>query len=67
MQLERVRIEGLFGRFTHDIAFLRPENITIIHAPNGFGKTVVLTLINAFFSRQFYVFFKYQFTSLAFR
>ena len=64
MQLERIRIEGLFGRFTYDIAFRRPEKITIIHAPNGFGKTAVLTLINAFFTRQFHVFFKYYFKSL---
>jgi predicted ATP-dependent endonuclease of OLD family len=64
MQLERIRIEGLFGRFTHDIRLRRPEKITILHAPNGFGKTAVLTLIDAFFSRQFYAFFKYQFRSL---
>jgi len=64
MQLERIRVEGLFGRFDHDIALRRPEKITIIHAPNGFGKTVVLTLVNAFFSRHFYLFFKYQFRAL---
>src|SRR5262249_34614148 len=64
MQLERIRVEGLFGRFDHDIAFRRPEKITIIHAPNGFGKTVVLTLVNAFFSRQFWSFYKYRFQRL---
>jgi hypothetical protein len=64
MQLERIRIEGLFGRFTYDIGLHRPEKITIIHAPNGFGKTVVLTLIHAFFSRHFYIFFKYQFKTM---
>jgi len=47
-----------------DIPLAHPENITIIHAPNGFGKTVVLTLVNAFFSRQFITFFKYQFENL---
>src|SRR5580704_5478404 len=64
MQLDRVRVEGLFGRFTYDIAFRRPERITIIHAPNGFGKTAILTLIDAFFSGEFFTFFKYNFKSL---
>jgi hypothetical protein len=64
MQLERIRIEKLFGRFDYDIPLRRPEKITIIHAPNGFGKTVVLTLVNAFFAARFGLFFKYQFRSV---
>lgn len=64
MQLESIYIEGLFGRFDYNIPLIRPEKITIIHAPNGFGKTVVLTLVNAFFSGQYSAFFKYQFKSL---
>ena len=65
MQIEQIKVEGLFGRFNYDIALRRPEGITIIHAPNGFGKTVLLTMVNAFFSRQFEVFFKYQFTTFS--
>jgi predicted ATP-binding protein involved in virulence len=65
MQLERIRIERLFGRFNHDIIFQKPDNITIIHAPNGFGKTAVLTLLHAFFSRQFDRLSKYNFLSLS--
>jgi predicted ATP-binding protein involved in virulence len=65
MQLERIRIQNLFGRFIYDISLRRPEKITIIHAPNGFGKTVLLTLVHAFFSRQFSTFSKYQFDLLS--
>lgn len=64
MQLERIRINGLFGRFNYDIALRRPEKITIIHAPNGFGKTALITLVHAFFSRQLWLLFKYKFKSL---
>jgi predicted ATP-binding protein involved in virulence len=64
MQLERIRIANLFGRFNYDITLRRAEKITIIHAPNGFGKTVILTLVNSFFSESYTAFFKYQFTKL---
>jgi predicted ATP-binding protein involved in virulence len=62
MQLEKIGVEGLFGRFSYSVALKRPEKITIIHAPNGFGKTVILTLINAFFSLKFEVFQKYNYS-----
>jgi predicted ATPase len=64
MQLSRIRIEKLFGRFDYEITLHRPENITIIHAPNGYGKTALLTLVNAFFSSRFTLFFKYQFHAM---
>ena len=64
MQLDRLSIVGLFGRFKHQIALRKSEKITIIHAPNGFGKTVILTLLNAFFSKQFSPFFKYQYKNI---
>lgn len=64
MQLSNIRIEKLFGRFDYSIALNRQEKITIIHAPNGYGKTALLTLANAFFSSQFSLFFKYQFHSM---
>jgi predicted ATP-binding protein involved in virulence len=67
MQLENVKISSLFGRFRYEINLHRPEKITIIHAPNGFGKTVLLNLINAFFGGQFSLFFKYHFSSISFR
>src|SRR5260370_708182 len=64
MQLDRLSITGLFGRFDHQIDLRKSEKITIIHAPNGFGKTVILTLLNAFFSKQFGPFFKYQYKNI---
>lgn len=61
MELIRVEIKKLFGRFDYEISLKRPEKITIIHAPNGFGKTAILTLVNAFFSKNMLAFFKVNF------
>lgn len=67
MELESVEVEKLFGRFSYTITLHRPEKITIIHAPNGFGKTVVLNMINSFFSGQFAIFFKQTFARVSLR
>ena len=66
MQLERIEIKKLFGRFDHTISLKRPEKITIILAPNGFGKTAILTMVNAFFAKNIQAFFKFQFEFVLF-
>ncbi len=35
--------------FDHEIPMNLDENITILHAPNGYGKTVILNMIAGFF------------------
>ena len=52
MRIERISIKNLFGIFNHTIDMNRRDRITIIHGPNGFGKTVLLTLIYELFSSQ---------------
>jgi len=51
MNIDRVRISGLFDTFDHDLAFQPGERIMIIVGPNGFGKTTTLRLINALFNQ----------------
>lgn len=41
---------GLFGMFNHHIKLDQENRITIIHGPNGYGKTTILRLIDAVFS-----------------
>jgi hypothetical protein len=53
MRVSRVRVEDLFGIFTHDVHLNRNAGITIIHAPNGFGKTVLLRLVSGVLSGKF--------------
>lgn len=44
--LTRIKIEKLFDIFDYDIA-LKPEGITILTGPNGYGKTTVLRIVDA--------------------
>ncbi len=53
MRIRNIYVSGLFGIFDHRIP-LDPDNrITLIHSPNGYGKTTILRLVNAvFFQRR---------------
>ena len=50
VKISKIGVYGLFDRFDHDIAFNPDERITIIHSPNGFGKTMILRILNALFN-----------------
>lgn len=51
MNIDRVRVKGLFDHFDHDLAFGTDERIMIVTGPNGFGKTTTLKLIDALFNQ----------------
>ena len=51
MNIDRVRVKGLFERFDHDLAFQVGEPVMIVIGPNGFGKTTTLRLIDLLFSQ----------------
>lgn len=52
MRISQIGVFGLFGMFDHKIP-LDPENrITIIHGPNGYGKTTILRLVDALFNNK---------------
>lgn len=46
LRIEKVSVTGLFGIFNHEIPMKVKERITIIHGPNGFGKTVLLRMVD---------------------
>jgi predicted ATP-binding protein involved in virulence len=56
MQIQQISIIGLFGIFDHVIPLNMDERITIIHGPNGFGKTAMLRMLNGFFNAKYSVF-----------
>jgi hypothetical protein len=47
MRVKSINVTGLFGVFNHEIPINSAERLTIIHGPNGFGKTVMLRMIAA--------------------
>lgn len=53
MRIVEISVEGLFGTFDHTIPFKIEERITIIHGPNGFGKTAILRLVDGFFNSNY--------------
>lgn len=53
MKIKEIEIRSLFGYFDHKIPLKTDDRITIIHGPNGVGKTTVLRLISDLFKRQF--------------
>ena len=54
MKIKSIDIRSLFGYFDHKIPMNTNDRITIIHGPNGVGKTTVLRLIHDLFNSQFY-------------
>lgn len=53
MRIKQISVYGLFGIFNHVIPLKTNERITIIHGPNGFGKTAVLRILNGFFNSRY--------------
>jgi len=49
MRLRKIAVTGLYGIFDHEISLDKPEGVTIVHGPNGYGKTVMLKMISAAF------------------
>ncbi len=45
-KIEKVVFTGLFGKYDYVFDFINEENISIIIAPNGSGKTTILNFIN---------------------
>jgi len=53
MKITDITVNGLFGIFDHHIPLNTVERITILFGPNGFGKTFVLRLVNAFLTADY--------------
>lgn len=56
MRITSITVKQLFGVFDHFIPLSATERITLIHGPNGFGKTVILRMVAAFLQGKFQIF-----------
>ena len=62
MNVDRVRVRGLFDHFDHDLEFRTDERVMIVIGPNGFGKTTTLRLIDTLFNQSLH-----RLTEMSFR
>ena len=53
MAITRLKITKLFGQFDYDIPLDNPSGLTILTGPNGYGKTMILQLIDNLFNQKF--------------
>ena len=56
MRIKKITVKKLFGIFDYTIPLNIDDRITIIHAPNGFGKTIILKMIYGLFNGYYRVF-----------
>ena len=52
LRLQRIVVVGLFHIYNHDINLNLGSRVTLLHGPNGVGKTVVLGMVNALLKRR---------------
>jgi len=53
MRIVEISVAKLFGIFNHTIPLRLDDRITIIHGPNGFGKTILLKMLDGLFNAQY--------------
>ncbi|HCQ9872031.1 TPA: hypothetical protein OMQ57_002794, partial [Acinetobacter baumannii] len=54
MKIKKLFISGMFGDFTYELNFEKVlNNVIILTAPNGYGKSTILKIIDQFFNIKF--------------
>ena len=56
MRIREFSVAELFGIFHHHVPLNLEDRITIVHGPNGFGKTVLLGMLDGLFNGEYAVF-----------
>jgi predicted ATP-binding protein involved in virulence len=54
LRIRQIRVDGLFGLYNHCINLNLDERVTILHGPNGVGKTVILKMLDTLLEGRFY-------------
>ena len=52
-RLRRIEVDGLFGIYNHRIDLNLRDRVTLLHGPNGVGKTSVLRMVDALLRNDF--------------
>ncbi|HSW53685.1 MAG TPA: AAA family ATPase [Ignavibacteriaceae bacterium] len=65
MRIKKIEVKKLFGIFNHAIQLKMDDRITIMHGPNGIGKTVLLTMLSSIFRSEYGVFSRIPFVEFS--
>ena len=63
-RLERIEVDGLFGIYKYCISLNLNDRVTILHGPNGVGKTTVLRMVDALLRQNFGYFARFPIRKL---
>lgn len=66
-RLERVEVDRLFGIYDYCIDLKLDDHLTLLHGPNGVGKTVLLRMIDALLNSRLSYFRRIRFSRFALR
>ena len=64
-RLERIEVDRLFNVYDHRIDLKLDDRVTLLHGPNGSGKTVILRMIDALLNARLSYFERIPFSRLA--
>ncbi len=67
LRLQRIEVDGLFGIYDHGIDLNLDDRVTLLHGPNGVGKTTVLRMVDALLRNDFACFKRIPFTRFLLR
>lgn len=68
--LEYIKVDSLFGLYSYSLQLVSDDEeykVKFITGPNGYGKTTLLSFVDALYSGNFDVFFKVPFSSVEFK
>jgi len=67
-KIYKFEIDGLYNRFNYTINLSSDDGVglAILAAPNGYGKTTILKMIESFSKGEFIIFFKEQYSAVRF-
>ena len=63
-RLQRIEVDALFGIYDHHIDLNLQDRVTLLHGPNGVGKTTVLRMIDGLLRHNFAHFRRVPFARL---
>lgn len=67
LRLQRIEVDQLFGIYDHRIHLNLKDRVTLLHGPNGVGKTSVLRMVDALLRNDFACFRRIPFARFLLR